>query len=128
MTEKRKHKRANKFFGINIVAVDAKGKTLRFDRVKSNPKFCDESGLNFSPEGANIMCSKSLPKESKIQMKMMIPDQEDLNLIKANGTIKWFKEVKGKHKKYFIIGVHFRDLEKEAKSKLLNLWKKYYQE
>ena len=125
MKEKRKQKRTRKYFAINIVAVDIDGNSLRFDKLKGNPKFCDESGLDFSPEGVKIMCSKPLPEESKIQMKMLIPDSEDLNLIRANGTIKWFKEVKGEYKKYFVIGVHFRDLENADKQKLVNLWKKY---
>lgn len=123
--EKRRTKRANRYFAINIVAVDLQGKHMTFDKLKSNPKFCDESGVDFSPEGVKIMCSKPLPKESMIQMKMLVPDEEGLNLIRANGTIRWFKQVKGKHKKYFMIGVHFRDIPDEDKKKLVRLWKKY---
>jgi len=125
MKEKRKLKRVNKYFGINIIAVDTDGKHLRFDKRRASPKFYDESGLDFTPDGIRIMCSKTLPTESKIQMKMLVPDKKGLNLIKANGTIKWFKQVKGKHKKYFIMGVNFRELPKDDKSKLVNLWKKY---
>jgi hypothetical protein len=125
MTEKRAQKRVDKYFAINIVAVDSDGKTLRFDGFKANPKFCDETGLDFSPSGAKMMCSKPLPKESKIQMKMLLPDNDSLNLVKANGSIKWFKQVKGKHKKFFLMGVHFRDLTSADKSKLIRLWKKY---
>ena len=102
MKERRKSKRTKKYFAVNIVAVDVAGQHLRFDKHKANPKFYDESGLDFAPEGAKIMCSKPLPEESKIQLKMLIPDEDSLNLIKANGTIKWFKEVKGQYKKYFI--------------------------
>ena len=36
--------------------------------------------------------------------------------------------LKALEKKYFLIGVHFRDLENTAKEKLVNLWKKYYPE
>jgi len=118
-------KRASKFFGINIVAVDSNGKELKFDELKANPKFYNESGADFTPEGVKIMCSKPLPEKSKIQMKMLIPDEENLNLIKANGTIKWFKQIKGKYKKYFIIGVDFSDLPKEDRDKMVKLWKKY---
>lgn len=125
MKENRKQKRAKRYFAINIISVDAKGKSLRFDKIKVNPKFCDESGLDFSPEGIKIMCSKPLPEESKIQMKMLIPDEEGLNLIRANGTIKWFKQVKGRSKKYFIMGVNFRDLGEDNRQKLVRLWKKY---
>jgi hypothetical protein len=128
MAEKRKHKRAEKYFAVNIVSVDINGKVLRFDKSKANPKFHDESGLNFSPDGINIMCSKPLPAESRIQMKMLIPEKDKLNLIKANGTIKWFREIKGKYKKYFVIGVHFRDMEERDKDKLVRLWKKYYKD
>jgi len=128
MKERRKHERIKKYFAVNIVAVDSDGKSLRFDNIKSNPKFCDESGRDLSPEGVNIMCSKNLPEESRIQMKMMIPDETGLNLIKANGTIKWFKEVKGEFKKYFVIGVHFKDLEDTDKNTLIDLWKKYKQD
>jgi hypothetical protein len=125
MIERRKYKRVRKYFAINIVAVDVKGKHLRFDKIRANPKFLDESGLEFTPEGLKMMCSKPLPSESKIQMKMLIPDEEGLNLIRANGTIKWFKQVKGRYKKYFLIGVHFRDLTADDKNKLIRLWKKY---
>ncbi len=125
MKEKRKFKRAQKFFAVNIVSVDAKGKHLKFDTIKNNPKFCDESGLDFSPEGMKIICSKPLPKESKIQMKMLIPDEASLNLIRVNGEIRWFKQIKGVHKKYFVIGVQFRDISPEDKEKLIRLWKKY---
>lgn len=125
MKEKRKYKRAKKYFAINIVAVDTDGKHLRFDKIKTNPKFCDESGVDLAPGGIKIMCSKPLPIESKIQMKMMLPDAHGLNLIRANGTIKWFKQIKGKYKKYFVIGVNFRDLPKEDKDKLIHLWKNY---
>jgi len=125
MKEKRKLKRALKYFAINIVSVDTDDLHLKFDKIRSNPKYFDETGLDFTPEGAKIMCSKPLPKESKIQMKMLIPDEENLNLIRANGTIQWFKQIKGKHHKCFLMGVHFRDLASDDKSKLVRLWKKY---
>jgi hypothetical protein len=125
MKERRRTKRASRYFAINIIACDSDGKHLKFDGIKSNPKFYDESGMDFTPEGVRIMCSKSLPEESKIQMKMLIPDEESLNLIKASGTIKWFKQIKGKYKKYFVIGVYFRDLPQEEREKLIRLWKKY---
>ncbi len=125
MKERRKYKRAKKYFAINIVAVDIDGQHLKFDHHNANPKFYDESGIDFSPGGIKIMCSKALPPESKIQMKMLIPDQDSLNLLKANGTIKWFKQVKGKHKKYFLIGVHFKSLTSDCKQKLISLWRKY---
>ena len=126
MKERRKTKRITRYFAINIVACDLDGKHLRFDSLKANPKFYDESGLDFTPEGIRIMCSKPLPEESKIQMKMLIPDEAGLNLIRANGTIKWFRQVKGRCKKYFIIGVHFRDLPEDDKAKMVRLWKKYH--
>ena len=125
MKEKRKLKRVKKYFAINIVACDVDGKHLRFDKIRLNPKYYDEAGLDFTPEGIKIMCSKPLPAESKIQMKMLIPDEMNLNLIRATGTIKWFKQIKGKYRKYFIIGVHFRDLPEDEREKLVRLWKKY---
>jgi c-di-GMP-binding flagellar brake protein YcgR len=125
MKERRKVKRAEKYFAVNIVSVDNNGKVLRFDKTAANPKYLDESGLDFSPEGIKIMCSKKLPKESKIQMKLLIPDENGLNLIKANGSVKWFRQVKGKYKKYFMIGVCFREIERADKKKLISLWKRY---
>jgi c-di-GMP-binding flagellar brake protein YcgR len=125
MKNRRKWVRAKRYFAINIIAVDVDGEHLRFDGIKSNPKFCDESGLDFSPGGLKIMCSKTLPEESKIQMKMLIPDTGGLNLIRANGTIKWFKQIKGRSKKYFMLGVNFRDLAENDKKKILYLWRKY---
>lgn len=125
MKKRRKFKRIKKYFAINIIAVDVSGRHLRFDKHRANSKFYDETGIDFAPEGAKIICSKPLPKESKIQLKMLIPEKNHLNLINANGTIKWFKEVKGQYKKYFTLGVHFRDLEKKDKAKLVRLWKRY---
>ena len=125
MKERRAHKRVQKYFAVNIISVDVNGKRAAFDKSRSNPKFYDESGLDFGPDGVKIMCSKPLPEESKIQMKMLIPDEESINLIRANGTIKWFRQVKGRYKKYFIIGVHFRELKEDDRAKLLRLWRKY---
>ena len=81
MKERRKNIRAKKYFAINIVACDTGGKHLNFDKIRVNPKFCDETGVDFTPDGIKIMCSKTLPEESKIQLKMLIPDKENLNLI-----------------------------------------------
>lgn len=127
MKERRARPRAKKCFAINIVAVDNGRNVVKFDRIKANPKFCDESGVDFTPDGLKIICSKPLPPESKIQMKLLIPDEESLNMIRASGTIKWFRQVKGRYKKYFLIGVHFRELRDEDKEKLFRLWRKYKQ-
>lgn len=125
MVERRKVKRAERYFAVNIVSVDNKGKVLNFSELRSHPKFCDETGLDISPKGLKIMCSKKLPKESKIQMKLLIPDDTGLNLIRVNGSVKWFRQIKGKYKKYFIMGVFFRDVDGEDKKKLMNVWKNY---
>ena len=125
MREKRKFKRVKKGFAINIVSVDTDGKHLKFDDIKVHPKFYDESGIEFSPVGLGIICSRSLPPNAKIQMNLLIPDADSLNIIKASGIIKWFKEVKGKYKKYFQIGVSFKNLAITEKKKLVRLWKKY---
>ena len=125
MKEKRKFKRAKKYFAINIVSVDTDGKHLEFDKIRTNPKFYDESGIDFSPGGIRIMCSKSLPAESRVRMKMLIPDAEILNTISADGTIKWFKQIQGKYKRYFQLGVCFRNLPVAEKKNLTKLWKKY---
>ena len=125
MRERRKFKRVKRCFAINIVSVDTDGKHLKFDNIKANPKFYDESGINFSPNGIGIICSKPLPTESKIQMNILMPDVEGLNCISAGGTIKWFKQIKGKYKRYFQIGVCFRNLPTAEKKKLARLWKKY---
>ena len=125
MRERREFKRVKKYFAVNIVSVDANGKHLEFDKIRTNPKFYDESGIDFSPAGLRIMCSKPLPCESQIQMKILMPDAEGLNFISAAGIIKWFKQVQGKYKKYFQIGVCFRNLPNTEKKKLTRLWKKY---
>lgn len=125
MREKRKFKRVKKGFAINIVSIDANGKRLEFDNIKANPKFYDESGIDFSPRGLGIICSKSLPPNARIQMKLLIPDADSLNIIKASGIIKWFKGIKGKYKNYFQLGIAFRNLGITEKKKLTRLWKKY---
>ena len=125
MIEKRKFKRIKKGFGINIVSVDTDDKHLEFYKIKSSPKFYDESGVDFSPRGLGIICSKSLPPNAQIQMRLLIPDADSLNTIKASGIIKWFKEIKGKYKNYFQLGISFKNLGITEKKKLTRLWKKY---
>jgi len=124
MKENRKLNRAKKYFSINIIADDLRGK-YRQSEPKSNPKFCDEAGLDFSPQGIKIMCSKPIPEESKIKMKMFIPDAGNVNMIKANGDIKWLKKVVGKHRQYFTMGICFSSLDDDGRNKLLKLWNKY---
>ena len=125
MREKRRFKRVEKGFGINIVSLDTNGKHLTFDHIKANPKFYDESGIDFSPRGLGIICSRSLPPNARIQMKLLIPDADTLNIIKASGIIKWFKEIKGKYKNYFQLGIGFKNLGITEKKKLTRLWKMY---
>ena len=125
MEQRRKYKRAKKYFAINIVALDFENVHLRFDRQKDNLKFYDESGLDFSPQGIKIMCSKPLAVGFKIQMKILIPDEKKLNLINTKGNIVWFEPIKGKYKKYFMIGVKFEGFEKGDKKKIVRLWRKY---
>ena len=129
MREKRRFKRVKKGFGISIISVDTNGKHLEFHHIKANPKFYNESGIDFSPSGLGIICSKSLPPDTRIQMRLLIPDADSLNTIKASGIIKWFKEIKGKYKNYFQLGIGFKNLGITEKKKLTRLWKKYnYQE
>ena len=125
MRERREFKRVKKYFAVNIVSVDANGKHLEFDKIRTNPKFYDESGIDFSPRGLGIICSKSLPPNARIQMKLLIPDADTLNVIKASGIIKWFKEIKGKYEDYFQLGIAFKNLGITEKKKLTRLWKKY---
>ena len=125
MKERRAHERVKKYFAINIVSLEKGDDKVSFSSIKSNPKFCDESGLDFSPGGLKVICSKPLPEEAKIQMKLLIPDETGLNMIRANGSVRWFKQMKGPHKKYFVIGVQFGEMEDTEKDKLVKLWKKY---
>lgn len=99
-----------KNFGINIVAVDESGNSLglKIDGPKGKDK---------------ITSSRLLPKDSKIQLKMLFPEKEDLNLVKAHGTIKWVKQVKKPDGKYFVIGVHFRAASEREKVRITKLWK-----
>ncbi len=99
-----------KNFGINIVAVDENGKSLGLGHEK--PKGKDK-----------VTSSRLLSKHSKIQLKMFFPEKSDLNLLKANGTIKWVKQLRRPDGKYFIIGVHFREASGNEKEKITRLWK-----
>lgn len=107
---KDKKKSAERNFGINIVAVDENGKSL---------------GLDLDGLGAKdkVTASRTLPKNSKIQLKMLFPAKEDLNLVKTHGTIKWIKQIKKPEGKFFLIGVHFREASNPEKEKIARLWK-----
>ena len=43
MKKRRKLKRIKKYFAVNIVAVDSKGRRMDFSGIKTNPKFFDET-------------------------------------------------------------------------------------
>ena len=97
-------------FGINIIAVDENGASLGI-------------GLDSAKNKGKITSSRRLPKDSKIQLKMLFPEKKDLNLIKAHGTVKWVKQIKNSDGKYFLIGVHFREASAGEKGKITKLWK-----
>jgi hypothetical protein len=107
---KGKSRNAPRNFGINIIAVDDKGKSLGFELESPGKK-------------EKITSSRLLPEDFKIQLKMLFPEKQDLNLIKANGTVKWVKQVKRPDGKYFIVGVHFREASAREKAKITKLWK-----
>ena len=116
---KNKKKTAERNFGINIVAVDENGKS---HGVTLSPG-SEAKETILEPGKSKITSSRPLPKESKLQIKMLFPERSDLNLVKANGTVKWVKQVKTSEGKYFLIGVHFREASSEEKGKITKLWK-----
>jgi hypothetical protein len=116
---------AKKCFATNIISADVKGKTLTFDTHRNNPKFYDESGLEFSPENATLICSKTLPKGSSVRMKMLIPEDDKIHRIQTAGTISSLKKIQGAAKNYFRMNVCFTSLEAADKQTLRILWEKY---
>ena len=110
---KIKKKNPEKNFGINIIAVDENGKSLGLEWEGSEK------------EKTKISSSRPLPKDSKLQLKMLFPEKEDLNLLKAHGTIKWVKQIKNPGGKYFLIGVYFREVSGTEKGKITKLWKNH---
>lgn len=108
-------------FGINIVAVDEDGKSLGLP-IETPPYFIPEKHGKPKTPG-KVASSRPLPEDSKIQLKMLFPEKEDLNLLKANGTVKWVKQTKTPGGKYFLIGVHFREATIKEKEKITKLWK-----
>ena len=116
---KSKKQAADRNFGINIVAVDENGKS---QGVSLSPE-SEAKETILTPEKSKITSSRPLPKESKLQIKMLFPEKSDLNLLKAHGTVKWVKQVKTAGGKYFLIGVHFREATSQEKEKITKLWK-----
>ncbi|MFA6637188.1 MAG: hypothetical protein WCV56_08850 [Candidatus Omnitrophota bacterium] len=116
---KSTNKTVDRNFGINIIAVDENGKSRGI--MFSPGSEAEETILE--PGKSKITSSRPLPKESKLQIKMLFPERSDLNLVKAHGTIKWVKQVKTSEGKYFLIGVHFREASSEEKEKITKLWK-----
>lgn len=125
MEERRRLKRIKKFFALNILSLIDRGRQIKFDELKTNPKFYDESGVDFNMSGIGLMCSKALPSESKIKMSMLFMDKDKMKTIQADGTIKWAQPVEGEYKNYYLMGVDFEDLSKKDKAKLQGLCKKY---
>ncbi|MBF0217433.1 MAG: PilZ domain-containing protein [Candidatus Omnitrophica bacterium] len=118
-------KMAKKCFATNIISADVKGKTLVFAAHRNNPKFYDETGLEFSPEGATLICSKTLPEGSSVQMKMLIPEDDRIHRINTDGTIRSHEKIHGATKDYFRMNVCFTSLEAADKQTLRTLWEKY---
>ena len=116
---KSKKPAADRNFGINIVSVDENGKSRGITLSPGG----DAKETIFEPEKGKMTSSRPLPKESKLQIKMLFPERANLNLVKAHGTVKWVKQVKTAEGKYFLIGVHFREASSEEKIKITKLWK-----
>jgi len=114
---KNKKNPGGRNFGINIVAVDETGEIIGLDA--SGQK------LDSIKPDDRVYSSRALPKDSKIQLKMLFPEEKDLNLVKANGTVKWVKQVKAPGGKYFLIGVHFLEAGDREKEKITKLWKSH---
>lgn len=109
-------------FGISIVAVSENGDNLGNTAATPFPEV-PRRGEPGSVGKKKTASSKALPKDSKIQLKMLFPDKNGLNLVKAHGTVKWVKQVKSPEGKYFLIGVHFKEATKQEREKITKLWK-----
>ncbi len=125
MTEKRKLKRAARDFAVNITSADLDGQRFNFDRNPVCPKLYNESGVDFTHAGVRLMSSKSLPSNTRVTLKMLIPDNGAIYTFGVTGTVKWSRLVEGPHKKYFHIGIEFNDVSAGAAEILQRLWQKY---
>ena len=125
MMEKRRHKRADKEFAVNITSADLGVQHFRFDRNPAYPKLYNESGVDFTHVGVKLMCSKTLPENTKVTLKMLIPEDGAIHKVNASGTVRWFREVKGEHRKYFHIGIRLDEVAGEGADILKRLWQKY---
>lgn len=109
---------------MNIISVDEGGNALPLE----GPGIIKDAQEHKTPPGKarkKVMHSKKLPEESKIQVKFLMPDEGGMNLVRANGSVKWFRQVKEKNKKSFVMGVCFRDITPDDREKLMHLWKTY---
>lgn len=123
--EKRKHKRAAKEFAVNITSAELDGQRFRFDRNPIYPKLYNESGVDFTHVGVRLMCSKVLSENTRVTLKMLIPDNGKIHAMNASGTVKWSREVEGPHKKYFHMGIQIDKVDGEGADILKRLWQKY---
>jgi hypothetical protein len=125
MKERRKYKRVRKFFAVNIVAAYFGSQEVRFDTDPAAPKFCDESGVDYSIDGIRIICSKPLPVNCETEMNLLLVNGDGLHNVQARGVVKWFKGVESKHGKYYIGGLQLSDISKDDRQILEELWKKH---
>jgi len=125
MKEKHSKKRPGKYLPVNIVPVDDDGKMLDgfAGQAELSSRASDAQATN--NDEVKITRSKDLPEESKIQVKMLMPDEKGLNLVRVNGSIKWVQQNKEKREKHLVMGVCFRDITPEDRKKLMGLWKRY---
>ncbi|MFC1590828.1 PilZ domain-containing protein [Candidatus Omnitrophota bacterium] len=100
LREKRRYRRLNRPFGVNIVSVK-KRRTL--------PKLDHEVGLNISLEGILIKCERILRKNTAVGLKMMLVKDGAYRTLETKGTVAWNKASPGK-KATYLIGIHFRKL------------------
>lgn len=125
MQDKRKHKRAAREFAVNITSAELGGERFRFDRNPAYPKLYNESGVDFTHVGVRLMCSKALPENTKVTLKILIPEDGAVHAVGAAGTVRWSREVEGPHKKFFQMGIQLTDVAGDGGEILERLWKKY---
>jgi len=109
LKERRKYRRIQKSFGVNIVAVGKKA-TL--------PKLDHEVGLNISLGGMLIQCEHMLKKGTPLSIKLMLVKDGVYKSINAKGRVIWQQQSFEKKNTYFL-GIKFDRIQPLEQEKIV---------
>ncbi len=97
---------------------------VKYNLLKAQPSRLQTNSKNISESGIAVLVYEILPKDSLVDMDIVLPGRDDA--IKTKGRIAWCEDRNGlerfdkEGKRTFMAGIEFVDTEKKQRDRLLS--------